>query len=292
MLIPQLDCWGNCTYGDCVSAEECFAKASYSITQGAPELFIPAATIVAWASSHGFLYGANLTDVMDAMASDGIVVNGVTYKDGPKQSVDFSNYATLCSAIYVGPVKLGIAADQLETAVNSTNDQSGWWLTGASSDQDEDHSIPALGYGTAQQLAALLGVPVKSGLDPSTSCVLLGTWGTEGIAEFKSLVNITGEAWLRTPTTIPAPVPVPTPTPTPTPTPVPPTPTPTPPPVTAISLPDGNYTVSVINGVTTFTPVPIGQTITFPDGTSIQVLETPASQVKPTPQFFQTKKAG
>ena len=171
VVIPQLSCWGNCTYGDCVSAEECFAKASYALTQGAPELFIPENTIVAWASSHGFLNGANLTDVMDAMAADGISVNGVMYKDGPYQSVNFADYATLCSAIYAGPVKLGIAAGQLESVVNSTNDQSGWWAVGLSSDQNEDHSIPALGYGTAAQLAALLNVQVPSGLAPTTPCI-------------------------------------------------------------------------------------------------------------------------
>src|SRR5271166_7129104 len=46
VVIPQLSCWGNCTYGDCVSAEERFAPAAYSLAAGPPEPFIPAATIV------------------------------------------------------------------------------------------------------------------------------------------------------------------------------------------------------------------------------------------------------
>jgi len=273
---PQLDCWGNCDYGDCVSAEEAFKLAAYSVQLGASETFVPSATIVSWASKHGFLNGADLTSVMDAMASDGISVGGQTLKDGPYASVDFTSDATLSSAIFTGPVKIGIAADQLEGVVGSTN---GWWLTGATADQNEDHCVCLLGYGTATQLGTMLNVAVPSGVDPSTRCYLLGTWGTIGIIDQKSLINICSEAWTRTPSTIPSPVPTPTPTPTPvppTPTPIPPTPTPG-----VITLPAGNYTISIVNGATVFTPAPSGQTITFSAPvSSIQILETPSTKAK------------
>ncbi len=279
----QLDCWGNCDYGDCVSAEECYKLAAYSVQMGATETFVPGNTIVAWASSHGFLNGANLTDVMDAMAADGISVNGVVYKDGPYSSVDFTNDATLSAAIYQGPVKIGIAADQLESAVNSTNNQNGWFLTGARADQNEDHCVCLLGYGTPAQLAALLGVQVPSGVNPASRCYLLGTWGTIGVIDQSSLVNICSEAWLRTPSTIPAPVPTPTPVPpTPPPTPPPPTPpTPTPTPAGAITLPIGNYTISVTPNGTVFTPTPVGQTIVFPSPVqSIDILPGTAKPLR------------
>jgi hypothetical protein len=42
--------WNNYNYGDCVSAEEAFAKAT-----AAPQTFIPEATVVAWAHQHGYL---------------------------------------------------------------------------------------------------------------------------------------------------------------------------------------------------------------------------------------------
>ena len=51
----QLSMWGNGQYGDCVSAEEAFAKACYS-----QEIFIPEATVIAWASAHGVLNGAGV----------------------------------------------------------------------------------------------------------------------------------------------------------------------------------------------------------------------------------------
>ena len=181
-------------------------------------------------------------------------------------------------------MKLGIAADQLQNAVDTTNDQSGWWCVGFSVDQNEDHCVPATGYGTAAQCAAVLNVQVPAGLSPTAPCIIGGTWGSQGIWEFQSLVNVCSEAWLRTPTTTPAPVPTPTPAPVPPtpspvpPVPVPPVPTPTPVPG-VISLPAGNYTVSVVNGVTLFTPVPGGQTIVFPAPvSSIQILETPAGK--------------
>ena len=46
----QMSSWNNYTYGDCVSAEEAFAKAT-----AAPQIFIPEATVVAWATTHGYL---------------------------------------------------------------------------------------------------------------------------------------------------------------------------------------------------------------------------------------------
>src|SRR5208282_2416572 len=140
------------------------------------------------------------------------------------------------------------------------------------------------GYGTAAQCSVILATPIPSGLAPSTQCIIVGTWGTQGIAEFKSLVGITSEAWLRNPTTIPAPVP----TPVPTPTPVPPTPTPTPtptpaPPVGAITLPIGNYTITVTPAGTVFTPTPAGQTITFP---------SPVQSIDILPGASKLKRAG
>ena len=42
----QMSSWNNYIYGDCVSAEEAFAKAT-----AAPQTFIPEATVVAWATS-------------------------------------------------------------------------------------------------------------------------------------------------------------------------------------------------------------------------------------------------
>ncbi len=58
-------------------------------------------------------------------------------------------------------------------------------------------------------LAALVGlfernqikVNVRSGM-PSGLCYAVATWGSVGTVDQQSLMNITGEAWVRNPTTI------------------------------------------------------------------------------------------
>jgi hypothetical protein len=45
-------------------------------------------------------------------------------------SVDWTNPATLNSAIAQGPVKIGVAATQLEAAWRSTNGKTGWFAPG------------------------------------------------------------------------------------------------------------------------------------------------------------------
>jgi len=82
-VVPkQLSVWGNDTYGDCVSAEEAFAKAVWSVSCGLPETFATTAEVVAFARQHGFLNGADLSEVMDAMKAAGMSIGGTAYKDG------------------------------------------------------------------------------------------------------------------------------------------------------------------------------------------------------------------
>ena len=103
--------WGNDVHGDCVTAEEAFAKACNN-----PEIFISDSEVIAWATRHGVLEGANLTQVMTWMQNDGFPDGWSTEDDGPYYSVNWTNAATLQSAIFQGPVKIGIAADQIDAA--------------------------------------------------------------------------------------------------------------------------------------------------------------------------------
>ena len=115
--IPKkLSFWGNSQYGDCVTAEEAFAKSCHD-----REIFIGDQEVISWASTNGFLNGANLTEVLDKMQANGFRINGSTYDDGPFHSVDWTNRAILTNAIYHGPVKIGVAADQLDTAYQKGN---------------------------------------------------------------------------------------------------------------------------------------------------------------------------
>jgi len=221
-IVPtQLSYWLNDTDGDCVTAEEAYAKAVWSIMQGLPELFIPDSEVQSWASKNGFLNGAVLSDVMAAMATSGFIVNGVNYTDGAPESVDYTNWATLTSALSAGPVKIGVDADDYENAVNQTNDANGWFGTGWTDSSNQDHCTGLSGYGTVGECYEFLKINVPSIAQSSIdeNAVLNFTWSSIGVVLFSSLVAVTSEAWLRTPTTPQQTGPAPGPTPAPSPQP-------------------------------------------------------------------------
>jgi len=95
LLVPKkISMWGNDAHGDCVTAEEAFAKACHS-----PEVFISDSLVMKWATQHGVLEGANLHQVLQWMQTDGFKQKGHAYDDGPFFSVDWTNAAALTSAI-------------------------------------------------------------------------------------------------------------------------------------------------------------------------------------------------
>ena len=72
--------------------------------------------------------------------------------------------------------------------------------------QPENHCASLCGYGP---LAALVDLFERHGVDvnlpsgmPTGLCYAMFTWGSIGIVDWQSLMNITGEAWVRNPTTI------------------------------------------------------------------------------------------
>ncbi len=190
----QISWWGNNAYKDCVTAEEAFAK-----TCNNPEIFIPDAEAIAWATSHGVLNGAALPPVMTFMQDDGFADGSAIYDDGPYLSVNWEDAGTLQSAISEGPVKLGVAADQLAIAV--TCGQSGWFATGFHTDAKMDHCVALCGYGSISWLAQQLGVKVPAGVDGTQPGYAMFTWDSIGIIDVPSMIAITTEAWLRQPTT-------------------------------------------------------------------------------------------
>src|ERR1700731_2949027 len=93
IMVPQrISMWGNDVHGDCVTAEEAFAKAC-----NAPEIFIPDTAVISWATRHGVLEGAVISQVLQWMQNDGFQEDSLTYDDGPYFSVDWTNSATLQS---------------------------------------------------------------------------------------------------------------------------------------------------------------------------------------------------
>ena len=62
----KLSVWHNDLHGDCVTAEEAFAKACHN-----PEIFITDSEVEKWAKAHGWYEGANLIDALTAMQTKG-----------------------------------------------------------------------------------------------------------------------------------------------------------------------------------------------------------------------------
>ncbi|MEN9303790.1 MAG: hypothetical protein RL264_2219 [Bacteroidota bacterium] len=196
-LPAQLSNWGNDQYGDCVSAEEAFNKACNN-----PEIFIPRDLVIDWATQNGYLNGAVLVNVLQTMQNNGFVLDGTTYNDGPYSSVNWHDNLLLQNAISnLGTVKLGVAAEDF----GFWTGKNGWFATGLPSGKQEDHCVSLCGYGTFQWLANQLNVQVPSGIDPNQMGYAMFTWGTIGIIDIPSLLNITYEAWVRNPTNTSAP---------------------------------------------------------------------------------------
>jgi hypothetical protein len=195
---PFLEMWLNDQYGSCVSTQEAFSKAAYSVQKGLPETKITDATLMAFCTKYDLLNGADLPQVMDLMIKDGFHQDGVTYTDGPYQGIDYANEAILQNAISIGPVNIGIDANALPSEAGNAN---GWYASGGSPGQfnNEDHCVALCGYGPSAALFQALGVPMPSGF-PANG-YLLFTWSTIGVVDHAWLMSTCGEAWLRNPTT-------------------------------------------------------------------------------------------
>ncbi len=193
----KLSFWDNDKHGDCVTAEEAFAKACHI-----PEIFISDEEVQKWATAHGWYEGANLIDVLKAMQTKGFFQNKETFDDGSVTSVNWTDAPTLQSALTNGPVKIGIAADQLHGVWQAHGGKSGWVATGFKKDENMDHCVSLCGFGTMTWLAEQLKAALPAGVDGTAPGYAMFTWNSVGIIDLPSMLAITSEAWLRTPTTI------------------------------------------------------------------------------------------
>ena len=190
--------WGNDQAGNSSWAEEAFAKACAE-----PKVFIPN-NVVLFA-----LRECGSSNFAAFMQTHGFQMDHKAYLDGPFNSVDWTNAAVLHSAIAnVGPVKIGIALANLPAGAQGqvTPGTSGWAICGLPAGLPENHCASLCGYGS---LAALVDLFRRQGVNvnlppgmPTGLCYAMFTWGSIGIIDRQSLMNITGEAWVRNPTTI------------------------------------------------------------------------------------------
>jgi hypothetical protein len=190
--------WENEKLSRSIWAEEAFAKACAE-----PKVFIPTDVVLFTSRECG---SSNFAAFIQ---THGFHMDRKAYLDGPFNSVDWTNAAALNSAIAnVGPVKIGVASANLASGPRGqvTPGTSGWAIYGLPTGQPENHCASLCGYGPLTTLVnhfELHGVNVNlpSGM-PTGLCYAMSTWGSIGIVDRQSLMNITGEAWVRNPTTI------------------------------------------------------------------------------------------
>jgi hypothetical protein len=183
-----------------VTAEEAFAKACAT-----PPSLMRVTTVLRWAREHGVLGGAtSLHEVLSWMQADGFHQAGRRYDDGRFYALDWTDPALLANAIFQGPVKVGIAADQLEAPWHARRRRNGWVATGLRPDANEDHCASLCGYGPLGWLARRLGTRLPRGIAARRPGYALFTWGTIGLIDRRSLHAITHEAWARSPAASPS----------------------------------------------------------------------------------------
>lgn len=194
----EIDFWGNDQVGNSIWAEEAFAKACAE-----PKVFIPTDVVLSTQQKCG------LSNFAEFMQTHGFHMARKFLVDGTFNSVDWANAAALNSAIaHVGPVKIGVGTQHFLSNPNGavTPGASGWAMYGLSAGQPENHFASLCGYGALAALVDLfwqhgVNVNLPSGM-PTGLCYAMFTWGSIGIIDQQSLMNITGEAWIRNPTTI------------------------------------------------------------------------------------------
>jgi hypothetical protein len=196
-LPAKLSMWNNDQYGCCVTAEEAFAKATHD-----PEIFISDAEVKAWAEKNGVLNGTDLITVLELMQNAGFVQDNNTYNDGGYRSVDWTNADTLKSAIAISPVKIAVAADQLENAIPEPP-KNGWFATGFQKDTNTDHCVSLCGFGSFEWLWSRLRAETPDpSIDGTQPAYAMFTWSSVGIITVDSMLAITEEAWVRNPVTV------------------------------------------------------------------------------------------
>jgi hypothetical protein len=194
----EISSWATGDAGDSLWAEEAFAKACAE-----PQVFVADDVVRRAARQCGS------SNFAAFMYTHGFQMERRSYLSGPFHSVDWTSSAVLHGAIATsGPVKIGVASADLGSSHPGrvTPGTSGWAVFGLSAGQPEDHCAGLCGYGTLGALVDLferhgVQVQVPSGM-PTGPCYAMFTSGSIGIIDRQSLMNITSEAWVRTPTTI------------------------------------------------------------------------------------------
>ena len=130
--------------------------------------------------------------VNDQMATSGMVdANGNQWGEGTANYVVLSDQAAMEAALADGPISVTVAAGALQRGVGMEN---GWVIVSAPADRGYDHEPAISAAGQFSALASLLGTSLPSGIDPTTYGYMMFTWGTVGLIDRQSLLNIGQDA--------------------------------------------------------------------------------------------------
>jgi hypothetical protein len=190
--------WGAGDARASLWVEEAFAKACAE-----PRVFIPSEVALLAAAQ------CASSNFAEFMQTRGFETNGTAYRDGPFNSLDWTDHAILKSAIHLhGPVKVGVGVADFQTNLHGrvTPGTSGWAMFGCGRSPRAEYCASLCGYGSLAELVGLFGqhqvrVDVAPGM-PAGPCYALFIWDSIGIIDQLSMLNITGEAWVRTPVTV------------------------------------------------------------------------------------------
>ncbi|MEM6479591.1 MAG: hypothetical protein AAF647_11170, partial [Pseudomonadota bacterium] len=153
-----IESWKNFAFGDCVTAEEAFAKAA-DINVG-NRFVLTNETVVGRAYLSDALNSKWLTDTLGELQKNGFRSGGYEYRNGTftyiQRQGDTLDIPTLQTAIAnKGPVKIAMSAGTFGEGTGSvTYGENGWLIFGGPSGKPYNHCVSICGYGSYDYLKA------------------------------------------------------------------------------------------------------------------------------------------
>ncbi len=194
----DLDFWKPGDLNNSFWIEESFAKFCAK-----PHIQLPKELVLETIDKCGTM------NVSEFLQTEGFQLNGKKYLNGTFQSINWTEPNLLKSAIYqYGPIKIGVASNDFLSNSKGmvTPAVNGWAMYNYPSGLKADDWASICGYGQLNKLInqfATKGIAVNipEGM-PEGLCYAIFVYNSVGIIDEQSLVNMTNEAWVRTPVTI------------------------------------------------------------------------------------------
>ena len=215
--------------GDCGVNSWAQVLSVLSSRDGGPLARVWAKKIVAFYFQYtgGQDTGVNIDDFLTYCQTNAITDStGKGWVAGPHSGIAINNQNAVMQCLWTpdyGAISTGIDSSVFESAANAAQQGYACVVSGLTRKYTSyDHAVPALGYGTAAEIADCRKVKLDTNaINPSSFALDFASWGLPFIVDFESCPLFVGESWA---TGLPAgavtpPVPAPTPAPEPSPKP-------------------------------------------------------------------------